>query len=90
MGDALWPDLWVVFVVDGASEDACCGANGGQGGRGDAAAAVPDDQVQGRVLLDVVAGECADVLELSAQTNEALLDGRDALLVLDLGLDVLD
>ena len=41
-------------------------------------------------LLDVVVGEGASVLQLLASEDQALLVGRDALLVLDLGLDVLD
>ena len=46
--------------------------------------------MEGGLLLDVVVGEGAAVLELLASEDEALLVGRDALLVLDLGLDVLD
>ena len=50
-----------------------------------AAAAQSEDQVQGRLLLDVVVRESATVLELLAGENQALLVGWDALLVLDLG-----
>jgi hypothetical protein len=46
--------------------------------------------VERRLLLDVVVGERAAVLELLAREDEALLVRRDALLVLDLRLDVLD
>ena len=46
--------------------------------------------MEGRLLLDVVVGKGAAVLELLASEDEALLIRRDALLVLDLGLDVLD
>jgi hypothetical protein len=46
--------------------------------------------VEGRLLLNVVVRESAAVLELLAGEDESLLVGRDALLVLDLGLDVLD
>merc|ERR1712004_954335 len=42
------------------------------------------------VLLDVVIGKSAAVLELLAGEDEALLVGRNALLVLDLSLDVVD
>ena len=42
------------------------------------------------LLLDVVVRQCAAVLKLLASKDEALLIGWDALLVLDLGLDVLD
>ena len=41
-------------------------------------------------LLDIVVGQRAAVLELLASKDKALLVGRDALLVLDLGLDVVD
>ena len=43
-----------------------------------------------RLLLDVVVAQRAAVLELLAGEDEALLVGRDALLVLDLLLDVVD
>ena len=47
-------------------------------------------QVERRLLLDVVVRQGAAVLELLAGEDQALLVRRDALLVLDLGLDVLD
>ena len=47
-------------------------------------------EVQSRLLLDVVVGEGAAVLELLTSKDEALLVGGDALLVLDLGLDVVN
>ena len=54
------------------------------------AAAQAEDEVEGGLLLDVVVGEGAAVLELLAREDQPLLVGRDALLVLDLGLDVVD
>ena len=48
------------------------------------------DQVESRFLLDVVVGESTAVLELLAGEDETLLVRWDALLVLDLGLDVVD
>ncbi len=42
-------------------------------------------QVQRALLLDVVVGECATILQLLAREDEALLVWRDALLVLGLG-----
>ena len=48
------------------------------------------DEVKGRLLLDVVIRQGAAVLELLAGEDETLLVGRDALLVLDLGLDVVN
>ena len=42
------------------------------------------------LLLDVVVAKGAAVLKLLSSENEALLIGRDALLVLDLSLDVVD
>jgi hypothetical protein len=47
-------------------------------------------QVQRALLLDVVVGQRAAVLELLAGEDEALLVRGDALLVLDLGLDVVN
>ena len=44
--------------------------------------------MQRRLLLDVVVGQSAVVLELLARKDQALLVRRDALLVLDLGLDI--
>ena len=46
--------------------------------------------MKGRLLLDVVVGEGASVLELFSSKDQPLLVWRDSLLVLDLGLDVLD
>ena len=41
-------------------------------------------------FLDVVVGESAAVLKLFAGEDETLLVGRDAFLILDLRLDVID
>ena len=46
--------------------------------------------MEGRLLLDVVVRKSAAILELLASEDEALLIGRDAFLVLDLGLHVID
>ena len=46
--------------------------------------------MEGRLLLDVVVRQRTSVLELLAREDQALLVGRDALLVLDLGLHVVD
>ena len=46
--------------------------------------------MEGGLLLDVVVRKSAAVLKLLTGENETLLIRRDALLVLDLGLDVLD
>ena len=48
------------------------------------------DKVQGGLLLDVVVGQRAAILQLLAGEDQALLLRGDALLVLDLGLHVLD
>ena len=53
-------------------------------------AAQAQHQVERRLLLDVVVREGAAVLELLAREDEALLIRGDALLVLDLGLDVVN
>ena len=54
------------------------------------AATETQDQVEGRLLLDVVIRESASILELLSGKDEALLIRRDSLLVLDLGLHVVD
>jgi hypothetical protein len=54
------------------------------------ASAKTEHQVEGGLLLDVVVGEGAAVLELLTGEDETLLVRGDALLVLDLGLDVVD
>jgi hypothetical protein len=47
-------------------------------------------ELKGRLLLDVVVGESAVILKLLAGEGQALLVGRDTLLVLNLGLDIAD
>ena len=49
-----------------------------------------EHQVKGRFLLDVVVGQGSAILKLLSGEDQPLLVWRDALLVLDLGLDVLD
>ena len=49
-----------------------------------------EDQVQGALLLDVVVGKSSSVLELLSGKDKTLLVRWDALLVLDLSLDILD
>ena len=46
--------------------------------------------MEGGLLLDVVVRKSAAVLKLLSSEDQSLLIGRDALLVLDLGLHVLD
>ena len=46
--------------------------------------------MESALLLDVVVAQCSTVFELLAGEDEALLIGRNALFVLDFGLDVLD
>ena len=46
--------------------------------------------MEGRLLLDVVVGERALILQLLASEDETLLVRGNALLVLDLGLDILE
>ena len=47
-------------------------------------------EVKGALLLDVIVGKRAAVLELLASKDQALLVRRDTLLVLNLRLDVVD
>ena len=49
-----------------------------------------EDQVEGRLLLDVVVRKGAAILKLLAGKDKTLLVRRNALLVLDLGLDIVD
>jgi hypothetical protein len=46
--------------------------------------------VESRLLLDVIVGKRATVLQLLAGEDQTLLVRRDTLLVLDLRLDVVD
>ena len=50
------------------------------------ASAETEHQVEGGLLLDVVVGESAAILELLASEDQTLLVRRDAFLVLDLSL----
>jgi len=56
----------------------------------DDATAQAEDKVKSRLLLDVVVGQSPAVLKLLASKDQALLVRGDALLVLDLGLDIVD
>lgn len=47
-------------------------------------------QVEGALLLDVVVAQGAAILELLAGEDQSLLIRGDALLILDLGLDIVD
>ncbi|KAM0910371.1 hypothetical protein ACQ4PT_014204 [Festuca glaucescens] len=49
-----------------------------------------EHQVKGRLLLDVVVRQGAAILKLLTSEDEALLVRRDALLILDLGLDIVN
>ena len=46
--------------------------------------------MESALLLDIVVGQGAPVLELLARKNQALLIRRNAFLVLDLALNVVD
>ena len=54
------------------------------------AASQAQHQVKGRFLLDVVVRKGTAVFQLLASEDQALLVGRDAFLVLDLSLDIVD
>ena len=49
-----------------------------------------EHEMESGLFLDVIIAESTTVLKLLSGKNEALLIGRNALLVLNLGLDVLD
>lgn len=46
--------------------------------------------MQGGLLLDIVVGEGSSVLKLLPSKDQTLLVRGDALLILDLGLDIID
>ena len=46
--------------------------------------------MQGRLLLDVVIGKSASILELLSGEDQSLLIGWNTLLILDLGLDIVN
>lgn len=46
--------------------------------------------MQSGFLLDVIVGEGASILELLSGENQTLLIGRNALLILNLRLDIID
>merc|ERR1719333_1951037 len=47
-----------------------------------------EDQVKGRLFLNIVVTQSTPILELFAGKNQTLLVWRDTLFVLDLGLDI--
>merc|ERR1719401_186757 len=49
-----------------------------------------ENQVKGGLLLDVVVGKRASILELLSREDQSLLIRGNSLLILDLGLDVID
>ena len=49
-----------------------------------------EDEMEGRLLLDVVVGKGSSILKLLTSEDKSLLIWRDTFLILDLGLDVLD
>jgi hypothetical protein len=66
-----------------------CAGEGGQGGL-DEATAQAQDEVERGLFLDVVVRQGAAVFQLLSCEDQALLIGRDALLVLNLHLDIFD
>ena len=50
----------------------------------------PQNQVQSRLLLDVVIAQGSSILQLLTSEDKSLLVWWDTLLVLDLGLDVIN
>ena len=54
------------------------------------AATESQHQVKRRLLLNIVVGQSAAILELFARENQALLVWRNALLVLNLALDIVN
>jgi hypothetical protein len=50
----------------------------------------PEHEMEGGLLLDVVVRQCTSIFQLLAGKDQPLLVWRDAGLVLDLGLDILN
>ena len=50
----------------------------------------PQDEVKGRLFLDVVVGKGAAIFQLLSGEDETLLIGGDSFLILNLGLDVVN
>ena len=50
----------------------------------------PEDKMKSGLLLDVIVAEGAAILQLLASKDQPLLVWGDALLILDLGLNILD
>merc|ERR1712223_2080734 len=74
-----------------ASLDLQCDGFAGQGLHEDLhASSQPQDQMEGRLFLDIVIGQCPTVLKLLTSEDQPLLVRGNSLLVLDLCLDVLD
>ena len=91
-GDALLVLDLRLDVVNGITGlDVQCDGLASQGLHKDLhATSQPQHQVQSTFLLDVVVRKCAAILQLLACEDQALLVGGDALLVLDLRLDVVN
>ena len=85
-----WRQLQVIHVV----KDRLCVKKGHDNDvtttRRSETTAQTQDEVKGALLLDVVIRERAPVLELLSGEDQTLLVRRNALLVLDLRLDVVD
>ena len=54
------------------------------------ATAESENEMESAFLLDIVVGKSSAVFKLLASEDESLLIGRDSLLILDLGLDIVD
>merc|ERR1712244_110574 len=50
----------------------------------------PEDEMKGRLLLDVVVGESTAILQLLTSEDQSLLIWGNTLLILDLSLDILN
>jgi len=59
-------------------------------GRLDNPATETEDEMKSGFLLDVVIRQCAAILKLLASEDQSLLVRRNAFLILDLGLDIVD
>ena len=80
---ALAADHFLTFVLSGESGKRSLDLEGAH-----TTTPQPEDEMQSRLLLDVVIGKSPTVLELFACEDQSLLIWRDSLFVLNFGFDI--
>jgi len=85
LGIALSADHLLTFVLSGKGSERRVDLNGSE-----TASTESQDQMESGLLLDVVIGKGFAILQLLSSEDESLLIGRDAFLILNLGLNVVN